>query len=128
MTKRERQGETGMNRNGRQINREAIRRKEDKVRGVELAKGLGIKGEKGLLKLCLDEQQKASARGIACLALGFFGYKPAIPVLAGGPPFHSQNKPRVPHPFAFFAKGWVPRTSTTKIKAAWRRPFLIADG
>jgi HEAT repeat protein len=81
MTKRERQGETGMNRRGRQINREAILRKEDKVRGVELAKGLGIKGQKGLLKFCLDKQQKASARGVACLALGFLGYKPAIPVL-----------------------------------------------
>lgn len=80
MTRRERQG-VGMRRKGRNTKREAIRRKEERARGVELARGLGIKGEKRLLKFCLDRQQKASARGVACLALGFLGYKPAIPVL-----------------------------------------------
>jgi HEAT repeat protein len=80
MTRRERQG-VGLRRKGRNAKREAIRRKEERARGVELARGLGIKGEKGLLKFCLDERQKASERGVACLALGFLGYKPAIPVL-----------------------------------------------
>jgi HEAT repeat protein len=48
---------------------------------LELAKGLGVEGEEALLRFCTDGQNEASVRGIACLALGFLGYKPAVPVL-----------------------------------------------
>jgi HEAT repeats len=62
-------------------NREAIRREEDRARGLELAKGLGVAGEKALLKFCVDKRKEVPARGVACLALGFLGYKPAVPIL-----------------------------------------------
>lgn len=78
--RRELQNEVSMNRNERQINREATRKK-DRARGLELAKGLGVDGEKALLKFCTDKQEEVSARGVACLALGFLGYKPAVSVL-----------------------------------------------
>jgi len=48
---------------------------------LKFAKELGVEGEEALLRFCADRQKEASARGIACLALGFFGYKPAVPVL-----------------------------------------------
>jgi HEAT repeat protein len=57
------------------------KQKEYKARGLELAKGLGLASEKALLRLCADEQQEVSARGVACLALGFLRYKAAVPVL-----------------------------------------------
>jgi HEAT repeat protein len=48
---------------------------------LEFAKELGVDDEEALLRVCADRRKEASARGIACLALGFFGYKPAVPVL-----------------------------------------------
>jgi HEAT repeat protein len=68
-------------RKDKQTNRNVIRREEDRTQGLKLAKGLGLADEKTLLKFCTDKRQKASARGVACLALGFLGYKAAIPVL-----------------------------------------------
>jgi HEAT repeat protein len=80
--KRKRQTEVGMNRVQKQINEEAIQRQERRrARGLELAKGLGVAGEEALLRLCADGQSEASARGVAALALGFLGYKPAVPIL-----------------------------------------------
>lgn len=70
-----------MTRKDKQTSRNVIQREEDRTQGLKLAKGLGLSDEKTLLKFCTDKRQKASARGIACLALGFLGYKAAIPVL-----------------------------------------------
>lgn len=70
-----------MNRNQEPINREAVQRPKYWARGMEYAKELGIEGEPELLKFCADGQGGAAARGIACLALGCFEYKPAVPVL-----------------------------------------------
>jgi HEAT repeat protein len=70
-----------MNREQEQINDEALRNRRRRERGLEFAKELGVDDEEALLRVCADRQQEASARGIACLALGFFGYKPAVPVL-----------------------------------------------
>jgi len=53
------------------------------MRGVEYSKELGIENEVELLKFCANEQGDVSARGIACLALGCFEYKPAVSVLVG---------------------------------------------
>jgi HEAT repeat protein len=64
-----------------QIDEKAIRRQEYKARGVELAKGIEIDGEEALLRFCADKEQEVSARGIACLALGFFRYGRAVPIL-----------------------------------------------
>lgn len=56
-------------------------REEYKARGKELAEKLGLVSKTDILGVCADKHKEASARGIACLALGFFGYKPAVPVL-----------------------------------------------
>ncbi len=69
-----------MNRDQEPIDRRGLRR-QDRARGLELARELGIDGRKALLSFCADKQKEASARGIACLALGFFRYKPAVPLL-----------------------------------------------
>jgi HEAT repeat protein len=70
-----------MNRDNRHIIRKATHHQEYRVRGLELAKGLGVDGEVELMRFCADIRREVSARGIACLALGFMGYKPAVPVL-----------------------------------------------
>ena len=63
------------------IARRSNRNLEYRARGFELARKLGIEKEPQLLKFCADSRKDVSARGIACLALGFFKYKPAVPVL-----------------------------------------------
>lgn len=70
-----------MNRNQKTISRETVQRPKYWARGMEYAKELGIEDEAELLKFCADGQGGAAARGIACLALGCFEYKPAVPVL-----------------------------------------------
>jgi HEAT repeat protein len=70
-----------MNRTQKPNNREAVQRPKHWARGMEYAKKLGIEGEAELLKFCADGQGEASARGIACLALGCFEHKPAVPAL-----------------------------------------------
>jgi HEAT repeat protein len=50
-------------------------------RGSELANRLGLSSEAQLLKFCADTSNAGSARGIACLALGFYNYRPAVPTL-----------------------------------------------
>src|SRR5258708_33740854 len=79
--RRKRQIEVVMNWDQEQINDEALRNQRRRERGLEFAKELGVDGEEALLRVCADRQKEASARGIACLALGFFGYKLAVPVL-----------------------------------------------
>jgi hypothetical protein len=73
--------ETEMNRDQTQIERRSARRPKYWARGMHFAKQLGIENEAELLKFCVDPQGDASARGIACLALGYFEYRPAVPVL-----------------------------------------------
>ncbi len=70
-----------MNRNNKHLSTRAVRQPKYWARGIEYAKELGIEGEAELLKFCADGQADASARGIACLALGCFEYKPAVPAL-----------------------------------------------
>ena len=57
----------------KQTSADAVQRQErHRARGLELAKGLGVDGEEALLRCCADGQSEASARGVACLALGFW--------------------------------------------------------
>jgi len=70
-----------MNRNKKHKSLETVRHPKYWARGMEYAKELGVEDKAELLKFCADEQGGASARGIACLALGCFEYKPAVPVL-----------------------------------------------
>jgi len=65
------------------ISNGTIRRPRYWMRGVEYSKELGIENEVELLTFCANEQRDVSARGIACLALGCFEYKPAVPILVG---------------------------------------------
>jgi HEAT repeat protein len=74
--------EVDMSWDQKQTSADAVQRQERRrARGLELAKGLGVDGEEALLRCCADGQSEASARGVACLALGFLGYKPAVPIL-----------------------------------------------
>lgn len=70
-----------MNQKKKPSNRDTAQSRKYWARGVEYAKQLGIEGEARLLEFCADVRRDASARGIACLALGCFEYKPAVPVL-----------------------------------------------
>jgi HEAT repeat protein len=73
--------EVGMNRDQDQIDEQAMQLQKYRTRGNELAKKLGIDGEEALLRFCADKEQEVSARGTACLALGFFKYERAVPTL-----------------------------------------------
>ena len=70
-----------MNSSEKHISPKVVRRPKYWARGMEYAKELGIEGEAELLKFCAEGRGDTSERGIACLALGCFEYKPAVPAL-----------------------------------------------
>jgi hypothetical protein len=71
----------GMRQNQGQLDRPSSQREMDKGRGMELAERLGLKDARTLLEFCDDENQTASQRALACLALGYLRYPAAVPVL-----------------------------------------------
>lgn len=65
----------------RKHNRES--RLENEVLGRRMMAELGLENEEALMRSCRDPKEDIARRGLACLALGYLRFRPAIRVLIG---------------------------------------------